>query len=73
VTGLLVAATVVVVLGLVGVVAGFLWVIGGMVLNIADVLSTRVGPGAQAVAGHVRDMALALRSLERSVVDANDL
>ena len=72
-TALLVAATVVVVLGLVGVVAGFLWVIGGMVLNIADVLSTRVAPGAEAVAGHVRGMAPALRSLERSISDVHDL
>ena len=72
-TGLLVAATVAVILGLVGVVAGFLWVIGGMVLNIADVLSTRVAPGAQAVAGHVRGMAPALRNLERSIADANNL
>ena len=72
-TALLVAGTVIVVLGLVGVVAGFLWFIGTMVLDIADILSTRVAPGAQAVADHVRGMAPALLNLERSIADADDL
>lgn len=72
-TALLVVGTVVVLLGLVGVVAGFLWVIGTMVLGIADILSTRVAPGAQAVAGHVRGMGPALHNLERSLTHVDDL
>lgn len=72
-TVLLTAATVVVVFGLFGVVAAFLWVIGTMVLDIAEILSGRVAPGAQAVASHVRGMAPALEQLERSIADADHL
>ena len=68
-TVLLTTATVVVVLGLVGVVAVFLWFIGSMVLNIAEILSSRVAPGAQAVAGHVRGMAPAIRNLDAAIED----
>lgn len=66
-TGLLAAASVVVVVALAGVIAGFLWFIGTMVLDIAEILSGRVAPGAQAVAGHVRAMAPAIRSLDAAI------
>lgn len=68
-TALLSAATVVVLLGLVGVIAGFLWFIGGMVLSIAEVLSERVAPGARDVAGHVHAMAPALRRLDAAIAE----
>lgn len=68
-TAALAAATVVVVLGLVGVIAGFLWFIGTMVLDIAEVLSERVAPGAQAVAGHVSGMPTAIERLDRAIAD----
>ena len=66
-TALLSAATVVVVLGLVGVIAGFLWFIGTMVLGIADILSNRVAPGAHAVAGHVGALPPAIQHLDLAV------
>jgi hypothetical protein len=68
-TVLLSAATVVVVLGLVGVIAGFLWVIGTMVLGIAEILSEQVAPGAQAVAGHVGGMAPAIEKLDAAIAE----
>ena len=66
-TALLSAATVVVVLALVGVIAGFLWFIGTMVVNIAEILSERVAPGARAVAGHVAAMPPAIASLDHAI------
>jgi len=72
-TALLVTGTVVVVLALAGVVAAFLWVIGTMVLGIAEILSERVAPGAGEVARHVRGMAPALQQLERSMADADHI
>lgn len=68
-TALLSAATVVVLLGLVGVIAGFLWFIGGMVLSIAEVLSERVAPGARDVAGHVQAMAPGLRRVDAAIAE----
>lgn len=68
-TAVLAAATVVVVLGLVGVIAGFLWFIGTMVLEVAEILSERVAPGAQAVAGHVRSMPPAIERLDRAIAE----
>jgi hypothetical protein len=68
-TALLTVATVAVVLGLVGVIAGFLWFIGTMVQNIAEILSARVAPGAQAVAGHVSAMPPAIQRLNRAIAD----
>jgi hypothetical protein len=67
VSGVLAAATVVVVLGLVGVIAGFLWSIGTMVLGIADLLSSRIAPGANAVAAHVSAMAPSIRRLGAAI------
>lgn len=66
-TALFSAATALVVLGLVGVLAGFLWVIGTMVDRMAAVLSKQVAPGAHAVAGHVTAMAPAIRRLDAAV------
>ena len=66
-TVLLVAGSVAVVLGLAGVIAAFLWVIGTMVLHIAEILSERVGPGAREVAGHVGGMAPAIRQLDAAI------
>lgn len=66
-TGVLAATTVVVVLGLVGVIAGFLWSIGTMVLGIADLLSSRIAPGADAVAVHVSAMAPSIRRLGAAI------
>jgi hypothetical protein len=69
VTGLLSGATVVVLLGLVGVIAGFLWSIATMVLSIAEILSERVAPGAREVAGHVRAMAPGIQRLDAAIAD----
>ena len=66
-TPLYVAGSAVVVLALVGVIAGFLWVIGTMVDRMAVVLSQQVAPGASAVAGHVSGMAPAIRRLDAAV------
>lgn len=66
-TVVLSAATAIVVLSLVGVVAAFLWVIGTMVLDIAEILSERVAPGALAVARHVRGMAPAIQKLDAAI------
>ena len=66
-TALFSAGTALVILGLVGVVAGFLWVIGAMVDRMAKVLSQQVAPGASAVAGHVKAMAPAVRRLDAVV------
>lgn len=68
-TALLSAATVVLVLGLVGVIAGFLWFIGTMVVAIAELLSERIAPGAQAVAGHIGAMAPAIRQLDDAIAE----
>jgi hypothetical protein len=68
-TALLSAATVVVLLGLVGVIAGFLWFIGTMVLAIAELLSERIAPGAQAVAGHVAAMAPGIQQLDAAIAE----
>ena len=66
-TALLVAATVVVVLGLVGVLAVYLWVTGTMVDHMAAVLSEQVAPGAREVAGHVGGMSVAIRQLDAAL------
>ena len=68
-TAVLAAATVAVVLALVGVVAGFLWFIGTMVLQIAEILSARVAPGAQAVAGHVGSLPTAIQRLDHAIAE----
>ena len=68
-TALLSAGTVVVLVGLVGVIAGYLWFIGTMVLSIAEILGERVAPGARAVAGHVSGMSPAIRRLDRALAE----
>lgn len=52
-TTLLVIGSVVVVVGLAGVLAAYLWVIGSAVNHIADTLEGKVGPGAAEIGQHV--------------------
>ena len=52
-TVLLVIGSVVVIVGLAGVLAAYLWVIGNAVEHIADTLESKVGPGAAEIGQHV--------------------
>ncbi|MFN2606842.1 MAG: hypothetical protein ABR511_02930 [Acidimicrobiales bacterium] len=68
-TATLVAASVVVIVGLVAVLAAFLWVIGSSVERMATVLGKQVAPGAAAVAGHVAAMSPAIDRLGAAISD----
>lgn len=63
-TGLLASLTVLSVVALLGVLVGYLRVIGGMVETIEETVVDKIGPGARQVAGHLTATARAATGLE---------